>query len=149
VNQPWLGCFLFAVGAWAGALALGILVIRHLVRRHGRSDAWPLVMTVAPLVDLAGTWAGAFAAAALFLGRRGFGWPWATALALVALMVTASLYDRAVLMPSLDAAHKRLAAGGDVAKWEGEGRFLWRMAAWGRAGTLAAGAAAAACGLLA
>ena len=61
-------------------------------------------------------------------------------------MVTASLYDRAVLMPSLDVAFNRLGAGEDPGKWEDDWRFLWRMAGWGRALTVAMGIAALACG---
>jgi hypothetical protein len=100
------------------------------------------VRTLLPLADLVGTWAGALAAVALFWGRVGFGAAWASALGLVALMATASLYDRAVLLPSLDAAFKRL---GPDARWEDEWRFLWRMGAWGRGLTLAMAAGAAAC----
>jgi hypothetical protein len=138
--------FLGLVGAWAGAVALAILRVRVLVRRRGRGAAWPAVRTLLPLADLVGTWAGALAAAALLWGRVGFGAAWAAALGLVALMATASLYDRAVLLPSLDAAFKRLPAD---PRWEDEWRFLWRMGAWGRGVTLAMAVGAAACACVA
>ena len=55
-------------------------------------------------------------AVALFLGRKDYGLPWAAALFLVALMVFVSLYDRAVLVPMLDSAFKRLGAGAEAEK---------------------------------
>ena len=149
LTEPFRVLFLLTLGAWIGVLSLSVLGIALLTRRLGRDDAWPALRTLAPLGDLVGTWAGVIAAAALFLGRRGYGFSWAAALFLVALMVTASLYDRAVLMPSLDAAWKRLRAGTDEAKWEADWRFLWRMADWTRVATLAMGAAALVFGLLA
>ena len=146
MNEPGRTLFVVAVAAWAGVLVLAILAARLLLRRLGRREAWPALRIVLPLADLAGTWAGALAAAGLFWGRRGYGWGWATALGLVCLMATASLYDRAVLMPSLEAAWKRLEGaeerGGDAAKWESEWRFLLAMAAWGRGGSLACAALA-------
>ena len=122
--------FLF-VGMWAGVLELATLVVPLLVRRLGREKAWPALHAVLALADLQGMWAGALGVIVLFVGRTGYGLAWAAAMGLVALMVTASLYDRAVLLPSLDASFKRLAAGPDP-RWESEWRFLWRMAAWGR-----------------
>lgn len=140
--------FLCVVGVWGGALAVAMAGVPALVRRLGPDGAWPAVRTLMPLVDLVGTWAGALAAVALLWGRVGFGAGWATALGLVALMATASLYDRAVLLPSLDAAWKRLRADPDP-RWEREWRFLWRMAGAGRALTLLMALGAAACALLA
>lgn len=145
MNEPWRTVLVFALGLWVGALAVGILATAILFRRLGRDAAWPSYRQLAPLVDLVGTWAGTIAAAALLLGRQGYGFFWAAALLLVALMVTACLYDRAVLMPSLDAAWKRLAAGTEAAKWREDWAFLWRMAGWARAGTLVAGTAALGC----
>jgi hypothetical protein len=124
--------FLLFVGMWAGVLDLACLVVPLLVRRLGREAAWPALHPMLALADLQGVYAGAVGAAVLIVGRTGYGAAWAVALGLVALMVTASLYDRAVLLPSLDASFKRLAAGPDP-RWESEWRFLWRMAAWGRA----------------
>lgn len=123
--------FLLFVGMWAGVLELATLVVPLLVRRLGREAAWPALHPFLALADLQGMYAGVLGAAVLFLGRTGYGLPWAVAMGLVALMVTASLYDRAVLLPSLDASMKKLAAGPDP-RWETEWRFLWRMAAWGR-----------------
>lgn len=148
MSEPARLLFLLFVGMWAGVLELSTLAVPLLVRRLGRKDAWPALHPFLALVDLHGMWAGAIGAAVLFLGRTGFGVAWATALGLVALMVTASLYDRAVLLPSLDAATKRLAADGDQ-RWESEWRFLWRMAAWGRALTFLMAWGAVACALLA
>jgi len=112
------------------------VLLRRLLQRVGRDAAWPYVRRIVPLIDLVGTWAGTIAGAALLFGREGgYSLRWAGALGLVALMVTISLYDRAVLMPSLDAAFRRLAADGDP-RWESDWRFLWRMASWGRALTL-------------
>jgi hypothetical protein len=131
--------FVGAVGGWIGILLVGILAMRML--------SWEAVRVLAPLVDLLGTWAGTLAVITLVLGRESFGFAWATAMVLVALMLTASLYDRAVLMPSLEAAFKRLQHAAGRAKWEDEWAFLWRMATWGRAGTLVAGVGALLCGL--
>ena len=148
LTEPFRAIFVLSLGAWIGVLSLSILGISLLTRRLGRDDSWPAIRNLAPLADLAGTWAGALAAIALFFGRRGYSFSWAAALFLVAIMVTASLYDRAVLLPSLDAAWKRLRAGADAEKWEADWRFLWRMAAWARAATLAMGAGALVFGLL-
>jgi hypothetical protein len=148
LNEPWRSLFAAAAGAWLGALVLALLAERVLLRRHGRALAWPPCRTLLALADLVGTWAATLCATALLLGRRGFGWPWATALFLVALAATASLYDRAVLLPSLDASFKRTQADA-AAKWEEERRFLFSMARWARWGTLGGGAGALACGLLA
>jgi hypothetical protein len=150
LTEPFRILFVFVLGAWIAALVIGIGGIAWLVRRRGRDAAWRAIHTLAPLVDLFGTWAGVLAAGALLLGRVGYGWPWAAALGLVALMVTFSLYDRAVLLPSLGAALKRLqAASGDTDKWERDWRFLWRMAGIARAATLAMGVAALVAGWVA
>jgi hypothetical protein len=63
-------------------------------------------------------------------------------------MATVSLYDRAVLLPSLDASRKKLAADPDP-RWESEWRFLWRMAACGRYLTILMAWGAVACAFLA
>jgi len=123
--------FVLFVGIWAGVVDLAALAVPLLLRRLGRDRAWPAVHPLLALADVLGVWAGALAAIMLFLGRAGYGWAWALAMGLVALMVTVSLYDRAVLLPSLDASMERLLADPDP-KWESEWRFLWRMAAWGR-----------------
>lgn len=123
--------FLLLVGTWAGVLELATLAVPLLLRRLGRAAAWPSLHPLLAFVDVQGMWAGAAGAVVLFAGRTHFGAAWAIAMGLVALMVTASLYDRAVLLPSLDAAMKRMAADPDP-RWESEWRFLWRMAAWGR-----------------
>jgi hypothetical protein len=141
VNEPGRTLFVAALCAWIGILAVTMLAARLLERRLGRRGAWPALRIVLPLSDLAGTWAGTVAVVALFLGRRGYTWGWATAVGLVCLMVTASLYDRAVLMPSLEAAGKRLDAAegaADEARWESDRHFLVLMAAWARGGSLAA-----------
>ncbi len=131
MTEPARLLFLLFVGMWVGVIELASLAVPLLVRRLGREAAWPALHPLLALADLQGMWAGAVGAAVLFFGRTGYGPAWALAMGLVALMVTASLYDRAVLLPSLDASHKRLAAGPDP-RWESEWRFLWRMAAWGR-----------------
>ena len=171
MSEPFRSLFTVALGAWIGAVAVAILAKALLFRRHGRASAWTPCSTLLPLTDLPGQWAGRppawpprrpplprtapartgaapLAPPALSLGRRGFGFAWSSALFLVALAVTASLYDRAVLMPSLDAAFKRMQADDDP-KWEEEWRFLWAMARWGRTATLAAAAGAAVLGLAA
>ena len=126
MSEPFRSLFTVALGAWIGAVAVAILATALLFRRHGPASAWPPCRTLLPPPGLAGTWPGP----------------------LVALAVTASLYDRAVLMPSLDAAFKRMQADDDP-KWEEEWRFLWAMARWGRTATLAAAAGAAVLGLAA
>jgi hypothetical protein len=136
------------VGTWAGAVGIACLAVPLLVRRLGRDAAWPALHPLLALTDVLGMWAGALGAVTLLVGRTGFGLAWAAALGLVALMVTASLYDRAVLLPSLDAATKRLAAGPDP-HWESEWSFLWRMAAWGRWLTFAMAWGAVGCAVIA
>jgi hypothetical protein len=145
VTAPWGSVFLVAAGAWMGVLAFGMGGIALLVRRAGIERAWPALRVWAPWLDLFGTWAGAIAVAALALGRRGIGAPWAAAVVCCALGVTAGLYGRAVLMPSLDAAFKRMRHAPDDGKWGSDWAFLWRMATAARALALVATAAAIAC----
>jgi hypothetical protein len=148
VNETARLLVVLVVGTWAGAVGVTCLAVPLLVRRLGREPAWPALHPLLALVDVVGMWAGALAAVLLLVGRSGFGIAWAAALGFVALMVTASLYDRAVLLPSLDAATKRLAPGPDP-RWESEWRFLWRMAAWGRWLTFVMAWGAVACAVLA
>ncbi|MCK6458930.1 MAG: hypothetical protein L6Q95_03450, partial [Planctomycetes bacterium] len=138
--------FVLFAGTWGGVVGLAALAAPLLVRRLGRERAWTALHPMLALSDVVGVWAGALGAVALFVGRTGFGWAWATAMGFVALMATVSLYDRAVLLPSLDAATKRLAADPDP-RWESEWRFLWRMAAWGRWLTFSMAWGAALCAL--
>lgn len=132
----WAIVFLAAAGAWIGALAFGMIALRLLPH-----DATVL----APLTDILGTWLGAIGVLALALGREGFGGLWAGALLACALGITAGLYDRAVLMPSLDAAEERRRADPREPKWDAEWRFLWRLAQGSRVLTLACALAAIAC----
>lgn len=125
--------FVVAMGAWAAALLAGVLAFRG----QGVQDARRVVRRGAPVLDLAGTWLGAIAALILVLGRVGYTFGWAAALGLDALMVTAALYDRAVLLPSLASALRRIGVGTDAERWESDFRFLWRMQAWTRAAMLA------------
>jgi hypothetical protein len=131
VNENARLLFLLFVGVLAGTVELAMLYAPLVVRRLGREAAWPALHPFLALADLLTMYAGAIGAMLLFFGRTGYGLPWAVAMGLAALVVTASLYDRAVLLPSLDASHRRLAAGPDP-RWESEWRFLWRMAACGR-----------------
>lgn len=149
MSEPWRALFVGATAAWAGALLLATAALALARRREGRDAAWALARRIAPLADLAGTWLGSAAVLALILGRRGFGPAWAAATLLLCLMLTACLYDRAVLVPSLDAAWRKLSHGEDRERWERDFAFLWRMAAWGRAATLAMALAALACAALA
>ena len=142
MSDPWRILFVAAVGAWIGILALGMFALGLLRRRLSRDESWAVARQLVPLMDLLGTWTGGLAIVALALGREGLNAAWASAIVLLALMVTASLYDRAVLMPSLEAAHLRIRHGEETERWEGEWRFLSRMAALGRAATLVAGAVA-------
>jgi len=136
VNPAWAIVFLALMGAWVGALAFGMFALRLL-----RHDA----PVLAPLLDLFGTWFGASGALSLAFGRVGFGGLWATALFACVLGITAGLYDRAVLMPSLEAAHKRRKAEPSEPKWATEWQFLWRLAHGTRLVTLACALAAIAC----
>jgi len=128
--------FLLVMGAWLGALALGMLALRLL------PDETPVL---APLLDLCGTWAGALGILALAFGRVGYGAAWAGALLACALGVTAGLYDRAVLMPSLAAARRRAEAEPGEARWGADWRFLWRLSHGTRVVTLLCALAAIAC----
>ena len=112
MSTGWLVVLLAALGVWAAALVAGFFLDR-------RST---------PAVDLVGAWCGTVAAVALLLGRAGgFRVAWAGALLLVAMMVAAGLYDRAVVMPSLDAAHKRMEHGANDPRFERDRAFLRRM----------------------
>ncbi len=151
--EPYRSLFAFFVVAWMGGLVLGKLAVRFWMQRLGRTRAWEPLQIFAPLLDLFGTWAGTLGCVALALGRQGFSLAWAGALGILAVMITATLYDRAVLMPSLDAALRRLAATeeADAAdgteKWERDWAFLWRMAVLGRWLTLILGVVALLLGL--
>jgi len=145
VTEAWGSVFLVVAGAWAGVLGFGIVGIGLLVKRTGIERSWPALRVWAPWLDLFGTWAGALAVAALALGRVGIGAAWAVAMVSCALGVTAGLYGRAVLMPSLDAAFKRMRAAPDESKWAEEWGFLWRMATAARAVALLLTGVAIAC----
>jgi len=131
LSHGWLVVLLVALCGWAVALVVGTLVIRKRFGELGRLGAWPRIRTLVPTVDLIGAWCGTVAAIALLVGRQGgFRLPWAGALLLVAMMVAAGLYHRAVLVPSLEAAWKRLEHGAPDPKFEQDWAFLWRMSAW-------------------
>jgi hypothetical protein len=149
VSEPFRAILLCAVSAWAGALLLLGTTLALAARREGLDAAWALARRAAPAADLLGTWALAAAALALLLGREGLDPAWAGALLLVCLMFAWSLYDRAALLPSLDASWKRLSHAAERERWEREFAFLWRLAAWGRRATLLMAAGALACGALA
>ena len=134
MSAGWLIVLLVALGTWAAALVAGFF-LRH---------------RAAPAVDLIGAWCGTVAAVALLLGRvGGFRFAWAAALLLVAMMVAAGLYDRAVVMPSLEAARKRLEHGANDPKFERDRAFLRRMSVTIHAASLAGVIGAAACGVFA
>jgi len=135
VNPPYRTLFFLPVASWTAALLVGVLALDLSKRR-----------ILALYLDLFGTWMGALGVLALLLGRRGFRGFWACALLCIALMVTASLYDRAVLMPSLEAALRRQEAGEEPERWERDRRFLERLAVAGRWVTLGLGIAALCCG---
>ncbi|MHC4932061.1 MAG: DUF4149 domain-containing protein [Planctomycetota bacterium] len=142
MSDPWRTLFIAALGAWMGILVACAMALRLLRSRLSPAETWAVERQLLPLTDLLGTWLGGLAILALAMGREGFRIEWAAAVLLLALMVTASLYDRAVLMPSLEAARRRIDHGEDAGRWQGEWRFLVRMATWGRAATLVAGLAA-------
>ncbi|MHC4340872.1 MAG: DUF4149 domain-containing protein [Planctomycetota bacterium] len=139
MSDPWRIVFVAVLGAWIGILVACVLALRLLRHRLPPAESWAVARQLIPLTDLLGTWLGGLAILALAVGREGFSIEWAAAILLLALMITASLYDRAVLMPSLEAARRRIDHGEEVERWQGEWRFLLRMATWGRAATLAAG----------
>jgi len=145
VSAVWQSLFLVAAGAWAGGAAFGIGGISLMLRRLGIDRAWPAIRVWAPWLDLFGTWAGALSIVALAMGRRGFSPFWAGAMLCCALGVTAGLYGRAVLMPSLDAAFKRWRHEPDKADRQAEWMFLWRLATGTRALTLLLALGAIAC----
>jgi len=146
MSPPFGALFFLAAGAWVGALLHAALGATLLERRLGRAQAWRASSATFPLVDLLGAWAGAIAAVAVVLGRSGFSLPFAAILTMLALMFALSLYDRAVLVPYLDAADKRLEHGADREKWESDWKFLSRLATLLRLATLAMGAAVVALG---
>ena len=130
--------------AVAGLLT-GLLLYSLIASRRGR-DRWTHLRVLLPVVDLVGTWLGAAGVVALFLGRVAYTVHWAVAMGLFAMMIAVTLYQRAVLLPSLESAYKRMQAGEE---WEADWRFLWRMGVIGRAFTAASVLAALVCGLLA
>ena len=133
MTGEWAILFLAIAGAWAGGIVLGMFALRLL-----RHDAHVL----APLIDLFGTWLGAAGILVLAVGRVGYSWQWAGAMFACAVGVTAGLYDRAVLMPSLEAARRRKEADAD---WEKDWTFLWNMATGTRIVTLVCVLGAIAC----
>jgi hypothetical protein len=137
MRQPFSAIFFVAAGAWVGALLYASAAAPLLLRRLGRAEAWRVLALLLPLVDLVGAWAGGVAAVALSLGRSGFGFAFAASMSLLAVTFALSLYDRAVLVPFLDAADKRLAHGAERERWEADWRFLWRLQAALRLGSLA------------
>jgi len=145
VTEPWGSVFLVVAGAWAGVLAFGSGGIALLVRRMGIERSWPALRVWAPWLDLFGIWAGGLAVLALAMGRSGMRAGWAAAMVCCALGITAGLYDRAVLMPSLDAASKRLKHDANDVKWASDWAFLWRMATIARGLGLVLASAAIAC----
>jgi len=146
MRPPFAAIYFLAAGAWVGTLLFALLAPRLLERRAGRAEAWRAAHVLLPLADVIGAWAAAVAGAALFFGRRAIGLPWAACMTLLALMFALALYDRAVLVPYLDRADKRLGAGERAAKWDEDWRALARLATGLRAGTLAMGVAAVALG---
>ncbi len=132
MSQPWASVFVGVSFVWTGVILTGMFALRALLRRSGREQAWPAVHKLIPWVDLIGTWLGTVGVIALALGRAGYTFEWASCMGLFAVMITVSLYDRAVLMPSLDAAFKRTGKGEQHEKWEQNWRLLWRMSAVGR-----------------
>ena len=120
MNEPWISILLIALAVWLLVLLVGIFLV------SGRRK-------VAAIIDVAGAWAGAISGASLGLGRSGFTALWAVALLLVAVAVTASLYDRAVLLPSIEAAGRR---ADHEERWRRDERYLWRLSHGARVLTL-------------
>ena len=142
MKAPFDLVYLLATGAWVGALIFVSVALPLIRKRVGARSGWQVSRTLLPLVDLFGTWAGTLAVIALWLGKKsGFTVTWALCMGLLAVMITFSLYHRAVLVPSLDAAFKRLASGNETEKWERDWGFLDRMSVTLRYGTLLAGVA--------
>ncbi len=141
MKPPFAPIFFLATGAWVGVLVFCLVALRIWERRAGRAEAWRAAHLLLPLADVIGVWAGATAGAALFFGRRGIGFAWAACMTLLALMFSLALYDRAVLVPYLDRADRRLAHGEAAQKWDEDWRSLSRLATGLRLGTLAMGVA--------
>ena len=142
MRPPFDFIYFLATGGWVGASLFVILAVPLLRRRLGEAAAWDVSRTLLPLLDLFGTWAGTLAALSLWLGKEpGINAPWAVSMGLLAVMVTFALYHRAVLVPSLDSAFRRLGEGDEQAQWREEWSFLERMSLCLRYGTLLAGVA--------
>ena len=140
MRAPFDFVYFLATGSWVGASLFVSVALPVLRRRLGETEMWDVSRTLLPLLDLFGTWAGTLAAFALWLGKEpGISAPWAVSMGLLAVMVTFALYHRAVLVPSLDSAFKRLGEGDKEARWREEWGFLERMSLCLRYGTLLAG----------
>ncbi|MFQ5845680.1 MAG: hypothetical protein ACE5JG_11910, partial [Planctomycetota bacterium] len=111
-------------------------------RRRSRERVWEAARVLVPLVDLFGLYAGAAALVVLGLGRIGYRFGWAASVFLVALMIFLTLYDRAVLLPYLARARKRLGAGGRADTWRADWSFLLRLSVGCHLGVLGGGIAA-------
>ena len=120
MNEPWASILPAVSAAWLLVVLVGIFLVR---RRRG----------VAAFLDLCGAWAGAACGVALAFGRAGFTAEWAAALLAVAVAVTASLYDRAVLLPSIEAAGRR---ADHEEQWRRDEHYLWRLSHGARLVTL-------------
>ncbi len=140
MRPPFDFFYYLATASWVGASIFVAVALPLLRRRLGESAAWNVSRTLLPLLDLFGTWAGTLAALALWLGKEpGINAPWAVSMGLLAVMVTFALYHRAVVVPSLDSAFRRLGEGDKQAQWREDWSFLERMSLCLRYGTLLAG----------
>lgn len=138
MSEAFATAFCVAATVWVLVLLGGLIAIR----RRGLGASLSLLI---PGLDLAGMWLGTIAVLLLAFGRLGFQFLWASALFSCALGITAGLYDRAVLVPSLRAAQKRRRADPENGKWAAEWSFLARLGAGTRLVTLLCVAAAIAC----
>jgi len=138
VSTAFATSFCIVAAVWAVILLVGMVAIR----RRGMEGSLSLLI---PGLDLAGMWIGTIAVLLLAFGRLGFQAMWAGALFSCAFGITAGLYDRAVLVPSLRAAQKRRRADPDNPKWAEEWSFLARLGGGTRVVTLLCVIAAIAC----
>ncbi len=127
-------------GTWIAAVVLCAVLLYRTTRRP-RDEAWAAVRVLLPVLDLFGVWAGTAALVLLFFGRSGYDFAWAASVFLIALMIFFTLYDRAVLVPYMERAIKRLGQGERVESWRADWSFLVRLSAACQLGVLGSGIA--------
>ncbi len=140
VTPPYDTLLRIVIAVWVAAVVVCAVLLYRIIRRP-RDEAWAAGRVLLPVLDLIGVWVGSAAVLLLFLGRSGYDFAWAASVFLVALMIFFTLYDRAVLVPYMERAIKRLGQGELAGSWRADWSFLVRLSAACHVGVLVSGIA--------